>query len=475
MHVHPGGPVTTRSTDIGQVFEDSLHNFFCNANLNRTEADTLRATSHVCLPSFLAQETRTMIATHTLANGLQIAVEQLDGVESASLQLFLPSGSAYDTDATDGCAVVLSEMLFRGTQTLSSRELSASFDLTGMQRGVHAGRRHVQLHATTTGDQVEHALRLLLLVTLEPKLGEQDLEHARQLCLQSLRHISDDPHDELGLALGLRHLNRPYHRTGRGSLAGLSALTQAEILSRHAACCVPEGAILSVAGACDADQVFDTITKLTQQWSGHPPALEPVEAGPRGKRLIAQDTSQVHLGMAWDAPDAASDDRMLEHLTCMSLGGTTSGRLFTEVRQRRSLCYSISSQFLPARDQGWCVLRAGTTPDNATELVETCVEEVHRIASDLSVDEVERSRRSIISSMVLRGESTAARAGRLAGNLAAIGVCKSLEARRAEYESVSAEEVQQYARRYAETDPTIVAIGPAGSLPYSQMQPLSAQ
>ncbi len=414
-----------------------------------------------------------MIATHTLANGLQLAIERLDGVESASLQLFLPAGSMFDTDATDGCAAVLSEMLFRGTSNLSSKELSDALDLAGMQRGIHAGRRHVQLHATSTGDRLEQMLELLLSIAIESTLAAVDLEHDRQLCLQSLQHISDDPQDELGLAVGLRHLNRPFHRTGRGSQSGLSALSQADLAARHSACCVPEGAILSIAGACEVDQCLSTIARLTESWNGAPPAAAPTEPGPRGQRFIAQDTSQVHLGMAWDAPDANNDEKVLEHVVCTALGGTTSGRLFTEVRQRRSLCYSISSQYLPSRNQGWCALHAGTTPDHAPELVETCIAEIHRIASDLSEGDIERARKSIISSIVLRGESTAARAGRLAGSLASTGTCKTLAQRRAEYEAISVAEVQDYSRRYSDVDPTIVAIGPAGSLPYPEMPSLT--
>jgi predicted Zn-dependent peptidase len=413
-----------------------------------------------------------MIAEHTLANGLQVAIEQLDGVASTSIQLLLPAGSAYDDDDTDGCAAVLTEMLFRGTHALTSVELAASCDLAGMQRGTHAGRRHVQMHVTTTGDQLTQSLELLFAAATDPALDRSDLEHARQLCLQSLQHLSDDPHDELGLAIGLRHLNRPFHRTGRGSQRGLSALSQRDVTHRHASCCVPGGAILCIAGACEADACLDSIGTLTGSWTGSPPELPEPVPGPRGQRLITQDTSQVHLAMAWDAPDAAADTRMLEHLVCTALGGTTSGRLFTEVRQRRSLCYSVSSQYLPGRDQGWCALHAGTTPDHAPELVATCLSEIHRVASTLTAEEIERARRSIISSMALRGESTAARAGTLAADLAATGECKSLLQRRAEYESVAVSDVQEHARRYARLEPTIVAIGPEGSLPYESMPSL---
>jgi predicted Zn-dependent peptidase len=407
-----------------------------------------------------------MIATHTLPNGLRLATEHVAGAASVSMHLLVPAGSMRDTEPTNGTAAVFLEMLFRGTKSHNNEELSHAFDCAGMQRNGGVGTRFLRLTSTTTTDRFEPAMRLLQSLVTEPSLPESQLDASRELCLQSLAHLADEPQEELAVFLGNRHLKRPLHRSGLGTAEGLAAVTTDDLRSRLADWSVPDGSILAISGGIDADQCVDIVNRVSAPWAGSSPPDGPVTPPPRGHRLIERSTSQVHLAMAWDAPPAGDSSVVLERLVCASLGGTTSSRLFTEVRQRRSLCYSVGTQYARSPEQGWVVLHAGTTPENATELVETCLEETARIAQDLGDEEVERARRSIMSALILQGESSRARAAQMAVDIAHRGHCRSLEQRLHEVEQASCQAVQSYARRYADLSPTIVAIGPPGSLPY---------
>ena len=382
------------------------------------------------------------------------------------MQLLVPAGSMRDTEHSDGCAALFLEMLFRGTKSLKSKELTHAFDCAGMQRMGGVGARFVRLTATTTADRLEPAMRLLLSLVMEPDFPETQLEASRELCLQALAHLADDPQEEVAIFLRNRHLKRPFHRSGLGTAEGLVSITTDDLRGRLADCSVPDGSMLSIAGGIDAEQCLEMLGRLSDRWAGSAAPDATSSPAPLGRRLIERPTSQVHLAMAWDAPPAGDTSTVLERLVCVALGGTTSGRLFTEVRQRRSLCYSIGTRYARSRTQGWVSLHAGTTPEHAGDLVQTCLEEIARIALDLAPDEIERARRSIISSIILQGESTKARAAQMASDMAHVGSCRTLEARIAELEQASCEAVQDYARRYADLDPTIVAIGPAGSLPY---------
>ena len=407
-----------------------------------------------------------MMATHTLPNGLQLATEHVSGAASFSAHLLVPAGSMRDTDETDGIAALFLEMLFRGTHTMTNKALTHAFDCSGMQRDGSVGTRFLRLTATSTTDHFERAIGLLLSLVTEPSFPATELEASRQGCLQSLARLVDEPAEELGILLRNHHLMRPFHRSGLGTVEGLNSTTTNDLQTRLNCCGVPGGSVLAIAGGIEAAECLDIVDRHTSEWAGAAPPDAPSTPAPRGRQLIDRPTAQVHLGMSWDAPPAGDDTAVLERLVCGSLGGTTSGRLFTEVRQRRSLCYSIGTQYARSREQGWVSLHAGTTPEKAEELADTCLNEIIRIAQDLGVDEIERTRRSIIGSMILQGESTRARAAQMAVDLAQTGSCRSLEMRVNEVEQASAEAVQGHARRYADVVPTIVAIGPAGSLPY---------
>ncbi len=407
-----------------------------------------------------------MIATHTLPNGLRLATEQVASAPSVSMHLMVPAGSMCDTDSTDGIAALFLEMLFRGTNSLKNKALTHAFDCAGMQRNSSVGAHFLHLTATTTTDGMERAIELLLSLVMDPSFPESQLDASREGCLQSLAHLADDPAEEIGYFLRNRHVRRPFHRSGLGTVDGLTRCTTTDLNARLSACVVPGGSFLSIAGGVEADACVDIVDRLSSSWIGSaapPPASSPP---PLGRQLIERDTAQVHLGMAWDAPPAGDEAVVLERLVCGSLGGTTSGRLFTEIRQRRSLCYSIGTRYVRAPEQGWVSLRAGTTPENAEELAQTCLDEIGRIARDLTVDEIERTRRSIMSSIILQGESTRARAAQMVTDLAHTGICRSLDMRVAELEQAPIDAVKGHAGRYADLDPTIVAIGPAGSLPY---------
>ena len=413
-----------------------------------------------------------MITNHTLDNGLRVAVEPQKNASSVSLNLLIPGGCAHDDDRNDGCAVLLHEMLLRGTKSLSSRNLSDSLDAAGMQRGGAAGRRMMRMSATTTHDKIAEAIPLLFDMVISPRLDAEELPHARALALQSLAHLTDDPEEEATLTTLFRHLFRPFHRTCLGSASGLEATDVSALQLRHQDTIRPDGAILAIAGRCEPDDIIQITELATHGWVGacNPPT--PIEPGPRGKVLTIRPTSQVHLAMAWDAPQANDEDCLGYRLLMTALGGTTSGRLFTEIRQRRSLCYAIGTSTTSTRDAGWCLLRAGTTPQHAHTLVETACEEVSRIAQDLTDEEFERARRSTMSALVLQGESTRARARHIAADLYDRGTCRTLEDRLNELQSLDLEAVKAAGAAWPLENATMVAIGPEDSLPWDVLDPL---
>lgn len=410
-----------------------------------------------------------MMTTHTLPNGLQLATEHVSGAGSVSLHLLLPAGSMCDTDETDGCAAIFLEMLFRGTKTMNTKALTHAFDAAGMQRSGSVGTHYIRLSATTTTNHLRTAMGLLLDVATAPSFPDSELNAAREGCLQGLAHLADDPQQEISFSLRSQHLNRPFHRSGLGTTEGLNDVTIGDLHERLASRCVPQGTIMAIAGGVETTECVEILTSLTTNWTGAIARDSSQSPGPRGRILIERPTSQVHLAMAWDAPPAGHDDVARERLLSVSLGGTTSGRLFTEARQRRSLCYSIGTRYARTAEQGWVTLHASTTPENAQELVQTSLAEITRVASDLGSDEIERASRTIISSLTMQGESTAARAAYMATSLAQTGECLSLQQRTEQIERVSTEDVVEYAKRYAELEPTIVAIGPAGSLVFENL------
>ncbi len=400
-----------------------------------------------------------MIEQHTLSNGLVLVCEERPSTPSVAMSLRLPAGSAYDTDDDDGCGAMLLELLSRGAGDMDSRQLCEAMDFVGMQRGGGIGARSMHFYASLTADRLRDALQLLALNIMQPKLPATDLEAARQLCLQSVDRLSDEPARECGHMLRAHWLPTPFHRSGFGTSRGLHNVDLERVKTRWKDCFCPTGSVLAVCGGIAFAEVKALVDEAMADWHGTARPLPNTQPNSGGLFAVERESSQVHVAMAWDAPLRGPDSEAAR-LACACLGGTTSGRLFTSIRQQKSLCYSIGATYQATGYAGWYQLHAGTTGDHAAELISESINEIHRASCDLSQDEIERARRSVIAAMVIGGESTANRAGQLSSDLMEIDRCRTLAQRVQAIEQVSVDDVRAMASRQADIRPSMVTVGP---------------
>jgi predicted Zn-dependent peptidase len=293
-----------------------------------------------------------------------------------------------------------------------------------------------------------------------PHLPEAAMDAVRSLCLQALASLDDDPQEKVGLQLRERHVPPPFNRSGYGKAEAIQAMTIDELRAAWRERCRPRPAILGIAGAVDPDAVVSQLETLLGTWTGE--SSEPRETAPaaRGTVHVQQDTAQVHLALAFDAPREADEHSMVERLACSVLGGSTSGRLFTEVRQKRSLCYSVSASYNAGRDRGAVSLYAGTTPERAQETLDVCVEQIERMKRGVTAAEFHRATIGLKSRLVMQGESTPARARSLARDAFALGRPRDLEEVAGQVDAVTLDQLNAYLSGRQFGPFTVASIGP---------------
>ena len=408
-----------------------------------------------------------MADIHRFDNGLILCTERLEGVASVGVHVLLPGGSAFDQDKNDGIAAIHSELLLRGAGKLDSRELSDAFDRCGLQRGVSVGTQHLHLHGTTTGARLDEALELLLAVIRTPRMPEADVPAAKSLCLQAIASLADDPAAESIMHLHELHRPRPMHRSGLGNATVLPHLSPADLNRAWTDRIGPGGTIIALAGHIDVDGVVKHIAAHTQDWQRLANGTKPAaHAGPGGRQHLSRDTNQTHLALAWNAPKATDDNADAARLASWVLGGGSSSRLFTEVRQRRSLCYSIGASWVGSQVDGFLEVVTGTTPQRAAETLETTLQTVRDTAEGLLDEEIARAVMQFRSGLVRSGESTSARAAALARDAAVLGRVRGLAERVAHIESVTPDAIRHEAASWAALEPTIVSVGPEDACPW---------
>jgi predicted Zn-dependent peptidase len=142
------------------------------------------------------------------------------------------------------------------------------------------------------------------------------------------------------------------------------------------------------------------------------------------------------------------------------LSGGTSARLFSEVRQKRSLCYSVGASYEAGRDRGLVTLYAGTTPARAQETLDVCLEQIRGLRHGATREEFDRAIVGMRSGIVMHGESTVARASALGLDQFRIGRARSLEERLAEFDAVTLERLNDYMAGRDAGELTVATIGP---------------
>lgn len=407
------------------------------------------------------------IAVCTLSCGLRLAIEPIAAARSVALAWLLPVGSAAFSDAEDGHAAMLAELIQRGAGGLDARAHSDALDRLGVQRSTSVLTHHMQIGATMLGSHLHEALPLLASMVTSPLLPATALDPARSLALQSLEGLDDDPQELVMLRLKEHHLAPPFNRHGHGREDVLEAATIDSLRAGWKRLAVPKGSILGIAGGIDPHVVEAQLESLLSSWSGA--ADEPKASAPpaRGSHHEIHETAQTHLAVAWDAPRESDTDSMRERLLIRVLGSGSSSRLFSEVREKRGLCYSVFASYSSGRDTGLVMLYAGSTPQRAQQTLEVSMEQVGRLGRDLGRNEFARAVIGLKSRLVMQGESTGARAASIAGDLYRLGRSRSLEAIAAEVDRVSYDDLVAYAGARRVGPLTLVTIGPAALEPPS--------
>lgn len=402
------------------------------------------------------------ISTFRLDNGLTVVVEPMPHMRSAAWTLLVLAGSATDPEGQSGAAQLLNGMVYRGAGQRDARALSNALDDLGVLRGGSAGVEFTTFSGALLADDLEAALALYADIVRRPLLPADELDAERTLMLQSIRAINDNPTQRLFIELNKLYFPGPFGRPTLGEPAELSSIDHPALVALHAAQYRPDGAVLAVAGGVSPEQVRATAERLFGDWAGAPPVrpTPPPRTAPLYQHL-AQETAQTQIALAYPSRTLDDPDYYRERLALGVLSGGMSSRLFTEVRTKRGLVYSVGASPRVYKGLALVVGYAGTQPNRAQECVEVMVGELERLSAGVDADELERSRTGLLAALVMQGEASTARAAALASDIYQIGRPRTLDEIRAAVESITLHELNQYLAANPPRNLTILTLGPA--------------
>jgi predicted Zn-dependent peptidase len=403
------------------------------------------------------------IETHSLDNGLTLVIEPMSDVQSAAFSLMVPAGSNCDPPQQNGSASVLCDLLVRGAGDRDTKELSAALDDLGLQRNEGVGNVHLSLSGATLAENLIPSLRIYGDIVLRPHLPADQFEAAVSGVEQSLLAMEDEPRQKIMRELRRRCYDAPWGIPTDGTLEDLPNLTAESVRKHYDQCFRPNGAILGVAGDVRPDEILGLVRELFGNWKAKNDPK--IAAGPRGKSRdhIHHDSTQTHIGIAYESVPYRHKDYYDAWAAVSILSGGMSSRLFTEVREKRGLCYSVSASHTSLKDEARVLCYAGSLTERAQETLDVTIHELVTLAQrghEIAEDELERCKARAKSSLVMQQESTVSRASSIARDWYHLGRVCTLEEVRDQIEALTVKSISDYVLEHPAGDFTILTIGP---------------
>ncbi len=408
----------------------------------------------------------TSVQVTKLSNGMTVATDRIDGVESAALGVWVGTGARAETKETNGVAHLLEHMAFKGTARRTASGIASEIEAVGGHLNAYTSREVTAYYARTLKEDAPLALDILADILLNSTFDATELDRERDVILQEIGQANDTPEDVAHDAFQLAaYPDQPVGRPILGAPEIIRTIPREAVVDYMAGRYKPGAMVLSAAGAVDhdafvrmAEQLFGAMTP------GDQPTPEPATyLG--GEQRISKKSEQAHIFFGLPGPEFGADDYYAGHVFSALYGGGMSSRLFQEIREKRGLCYSIYSFMSAMTDSGMFGVYAGTDAAQAGLALELSIDELKSVADKAGDDETDRAKAQLRASLLMSRESTSMRAEQLAQHLIIHGRPLPPEEVRERVDAVDAAAVSAMAAKALAGPATLALVGPVRKVP----------
>ncbi len=400
-----------------------------------------------------------------LDNGLRIVTESIPTLRSVTVGIWVNVGSRDEQVGEEGLSHFLEHMFFKGTQSRTARDISREMDALGGEMNAFTGRETTTFYVKVLDQHLEQALVLLADLFHGSCFPSRELEKEKQVVLEEIRTVQDDPEDLLQDLHTEQVMRRhPLGRPILGKPETVSSLRRRDLLRYVGTHYDPRQTIVAIAGHFKERPLAKLIERLFGPFRAptQPRAHRQPPAVSGGVLVQRKQLEQVHLCMGLQGVGASDTNRYAAHVLNTIFGGSVSSRLFQEVREKRGLAYSIYSYLSTYSDAGTMTIYAGTRSREAGRVVEVVCREIRRIQRDgITRNELVLAKNHLKGSLMLGLESSHGRMSKLAKDELYLGAPVSLNEMVSRIDAVSMGQVHALSRRlFDDRSRSLTALGP---------------
>ena len=404
--------------------------------------------------------TTQQIFNHTYDNGLTLVAQSMPWLESAAFSIAVPAGCRFDPNDKLGTANFTCEMVQRGCGQYNSRQFVEALESLGVDYSSSAALYGTNFGGAMQWAQLQDALAVYADVLQRPLFPKDQLEDGRMVCFQEIAALEDDLAQRTLRQLRLKHYGSTDGRNCEGTIESVKSITLDDVKAFYEKCYRPNGMVIACAGKLDWESLKTHVGKLFDGWDRKPDPEISVEPAEHGNHHIKHESEQTHIAVGYPGVHYAHEDYYLNRGAIGVLSGGMSSRLFTEVREKRGLCYTVFATCSTLRDKGAVLCYSGTSNDRAQETLDVILQELRKLAMGITEDELRRLKVQIRSGLIMQQESCRGRAGSIAGDWLHLGRVKTLDEINEKINGLTVDSINEYLAANPPRDFDVVTLGP---------------
>ena len=404
-----------------------------------------------------------------LDNGLRVITATMPHTRSVSICFFIGVGSRYESEAQAGISHFIEHLRFKGTpKRPTANEISAAIEGVG---GILNGGTDKELTIYWSKVAQHHfplALEVLVDMLLHSKFEPIDIERERQVIIEEINMTKDSPAQQVNLLID--ELLWPRHPLGRdiaGSKESMAAITRDMLLDYLETKYPPTNTVVAIAGNIQHQEAVVVVSQAVATWTSQQPHPEykayKEQPNPR-LHVERRDTEQAHLCLGLPGLPLLHPKRFALGLLNVILGEGMSSRLFTEIRVKIGLAYSIHSYVDHFLDSGSVTIYAGVEPKNLPVAIKAILEQFSQLKEPIPEAELSKAKDLAKGRLLLRMEDSRNVAGWMGGQEVLTGRILSVDQVVSIIDAITAAELIELAEELFVSDQLRLAVvGPIAS------------
>jgi predicted Zn-dependent peptidase len=347
-----------------------------------------------------------------LDNGVNLLVEEIHGIRSVAIGIFVDCGSAFERPEQNGISHFIEHLNFKGTNKRTASQIAEELDSIGGKLNAYTGKEHTVYYIVVLEEYIDIAIDLISDIFLNAKYDEQQIETEKQVILQEIKMYEDNTEQYIH-DLFVRNI-WPGFYLGQpiiGTREIVANLTKKDILKYIKEHYLPEHITVSVVGKCNKEETIKKINKYLGKFQSEVKRekMFPLPDYKSAINIHHKETNQVHFCVGTRGISYHNPNRYPLLVLSTILGGSMSSILFQEVREKRGLVYSISSYPMYFRDCGLFSVYAGASADNAQEVLQIILDTFKKIPEYITKEKVDKVKNQLKTGIILGLESSLAK------------------------------------------------------------------